>query len=91
MLCGICLPGETRELWVSAHLPEGSAGPDPRRLFPARDWATPFYVHEQGAHVGKTGERLVVTKEREIIGEIRLIESVNLLEITNQRERSPRP
>lgn len=74
-LCGICLPDETRELRDSAHLPEGNAGPDPRRLFPARDRASPFYVQEQGAHVGKTGERLVVTKEREIIGETRLIET----------------
>lgn len=78
-LCGICLPDETRELRESAHLSESSAGPDPRRLFPARDRATPFYVQEQGAHVGKTGERLIVTKEKEIIGETRLVETSQLV------------
>jgi CRISP-associated protein Cas1 len=50
-------------------------GPDPRRLYPARDRATPFYVQEQGARIGKTGERLVVTKDGEIIGETRLIDT----------------
>jgi len=77
-LCGICLPDETRELREAAEASEAGGtdvGTDPRRLFPARDRATPFYIQEQGARVGKTGERLVVTKEREKIGESRLIET----------------
>lgn len=75
-LCGICLPDETRELNHPSDEPdsENPHGPDPRRLYPARDRATPFYVQEQGARVGKTGGRLVVTKDKETPGESRLIE-----------------
>ena len=71
------LPDETRDL-NEAEVPpdtESLAGPDPRRLYPARDHATPFYVQEQGARIGKRGERLVVTKGDETIGESRLIET----------------
>jgi CRISPR-associated protein Cas1 len=74
-LCGICLPDETRELREEANTSAEDVGPDPRRLYPARDRATPFYVQEQGARVGKTGERLTVKKSGEIIGEARLIET----------------
>ena len=74
-LCGICLPDETRELRDAANHPAVDVGTDPRRLYPARDRATPFYVQEQGARIGKTGERLTVTKEGEIIGETRLIDT----------------
>ncbi len=49
-------------------------GPDVRRLYAARDRAMPFYVQEQGARVGKSGERLNVTKLGEKIGSVRLIE-----------------
>jgi CRISPR-associated endonuclease Cas1/CRISPR-associated protein Cas4 len=80
-LCGICLPDETRELNhpVIPSADEGTHGPDPRRLYPARDRSTPFYVQEQGARVGKTGERLVVTKDQETLGESRLIETSQLV------------
>jgi CRISP-associated protein Cas1 len=83
-LCGICLPDETRELRESNHAPENlqaasteghDLGTDPRRLYPARDRATPFYVQEQGARIGKTGERLTVHKDGELIGETRLIDT----------------
>lgn len=74
-LCGICLPDETHELRESANGKEPDFGTDPRRLYPARDRATPFYVQEQGARIGKTHERLTVTKEGEIIGETRLIDT----------------
>ena len=77
-LCGICLPDETRELQAGTE-PGNPHGPDPRRLYPARDRATPFYVQEQGARVGKTGERLVVTKEQQALGESRLIETSQLV------------
>lgn len=50
------------------------AGPDVRRLFAARDRATPFYVQEQGAKIGKSGERITVTKEGKSIGGARLLE-----------------
>ena len=82
-LCGICLPDETRELQAEPEealkTEPSPLGSDPRRLFPARDRATPFYIQEQGARVGKTGERLVVTKEHETIGESRLIETSQLV------------
>ncbi|WP_411845720.1 CRISPR-associated endonuclease Cas1 [Roseibacillus persicicus] len=85
-LCGICLPDETRELReeVSRAMSEGDetlpdAGPDPRRLYPARDRATPFYVQEQGARVGKTNQRLTVTKDQEVIAESRLLETSQLV------------
>ncbi|MCE9634514.1 MAG: CRISPR-associated endonuclease Cas1 [Planctomycetes bacterium] len=54
-LVGICLPDEVNELAHRAP-PES----EPRRLTPARDDAKPFHVVEQGARVGKSGERLVV-------------------------------
>lgn len=80
-LCGICLPDETRELKNTEEhsSAENSSGPDLRRLYPARDRATPFYVQEQGARVGKRGERLVVTKDKETLGESRLIETSQLI------------
>ena len=76
-LCGICLPDETHELrrdHEAEELPV-DLGSDPRRLYPARDRATPFYIQEQGARIGKTGERLTVTKEKVIIGDSRLIDT----------------
>ncbi len=80
-LCGICLPDETYELRDAGQTPitESSSGPDLRRLYPARDRATPFYIQEQGARVGKRGERLVVTKEKATLGESRLIETSQLI------------
>lgn len=59
------------------------SGPDVRRLFPARDRAMPFYVQEQGARVGKSGERLAVTKERETVGGARLREVSQLVLMGN--------
>lgn len=53
VLVGICLPDETnllRELPLT----------EVRRLVPARDDAGPLYVVEQGASIGKDGERLMV-------------------------------
>lgn len=78
-LCSICLPDETLELKQSAHHSDDDTGPDPRRLYPARDRATPFYVQEQGAKVGKSGERLEVKKLGEKIGESRIIETSQLV------------
>ncbi len=54
-LVGICLPDEINLL-------RGRALGDVRRLMPGRDDAGPVYVVEQGASVGKTGERLVVRR-----------------------------
>ncbi|MBN8458284.1 MAG: CRISPR-associated endonuclease Cas1 [Verrucomicrobia bacterium] len=86
-LNGICLPDETRELREEAadggdfksrisnlesDAPASPHGPDPRRLYPARDHATPLYVQEQGARVGKTSERLEIHKGEEKLGEAKV-------------------
>lgn len=60
-----------------------TVGPDVRRLFPARDRAMPFYVQEQGARVGKSGERLTVVKEKETVGGARLREVSQLVLMGN--------
>lgn len=83
-LCGICLPDETLALRNSALKSNGpTMGPDIRRLYPARDRATPFYVQEQGAKVGKSGERLVVSKSGETLGGARLIDVSQVVLIGN--------
>lgn len=87
-LNGICLPDETLAMRTrverdaegpdktadTGHTETGAGRPtcEPRRLYPARDDALPFYVQEPGATVGKTGETLVVRKSREEIGRARL-------------------
>ncbi|MCA9173789.1 MAG: CRISPR-associated endonuclease Cas1 [Planctomycetales bacterium] len=45
-----------------------------RRLLPARDDALPLYVQEFGAYVGKSGQRLKVSKERRELTSVRLID-----------------
>jgi CRISPR-associated protein Cas1 len=67
-LAGICLPDEINRF---TH-PEIEG--DVRRLVPARDDALPVYVQEQGAFVGKSGERLVVKRKGEVLVETRLME-----------------
>jgi CRISPR-associated protein Cas1 len=54
-LVGICLPDETAYL-------RGEGPREVRRLVPARDDAAPLYVLEQGAVVGRSGERITVRK-----------------------------
>jgi CRISPR-associated protein Cas1 len=73
-LVGICLPDETNLLLgvqdskpvdVTSEWARSSELEHPvRKLLPARDDALPMYVREQGAYVGKDGERLHV-KHRE--------------------------
>lgn len=71
-LVGICLPDETNLLRhdelvqldtsdpLAARNRFNAPIPEVRRLLPARDDALPLYVKEQGAYVGKDGDRLVV-------------------------------
>lgn len=64
-LSGICLPDET--LAIRSHREPANDGAEPvaeavRRLYPPRETALPLYVQEQGARVGKRGERLIITK-----------------------------
>lgn len=68
-LVGICLPDETNLLHqlqdLSAEIPSPArpAAP-PRQLLATRNEALPLYVQDQGAFIGKDGERVTV-KPRE--------------------------
>jgi CRISPR-associated protein Cas1 len=55
------------------------AEPAIRRLYPARDDTSPLYVQDQGAFVGKSGQRLVVKKEGEELSSVRLIDVSQLV------------
>jgi CRISP-associated protein Cas1 len=88
-LCGICLPDETLALRDSSTPSPASSsppisGPDIRRLFAARDHATPFYVQEQGARVGKTAERLTVKgRDQQLLVSARLVDISHVVLIGN--------
>lgn len=69
-LAGICLPDETRLLRGE----EADAKQGVRRFYPPHDDAQPLYVQEQGATVGVTGENLKVTKGKEKILQVHLID-----------------
>ncbi len=66
-LVGICLPDETAFL-------RGQQVTQIRRLVPARDDRAPLYVLEQGASVGRSGERLVVKPPRGEEVSVRLLD-----------------
>jgi CRISPR-associated protein Cas1 len=70
-LSGICLPDETLAL-QQVTVDKSADGHEVRRLYPPRDDASPLYVQDQGAFVGKTGQRLVVKKEGQELGGARL-------------------
>ncbi len=66
-LVGICLPDET-------NLHAGRSMAAPRRLTPRDSAARPLYVTEQGARVGIRSGRVVVSKNREELQQLRLID-----------------
>lgn len=68
-LNSICMPDETLAL---QQVPKDKELPDVRRLYPAREQATPLYVQEQGAYVGKKSSKLIIRKSGEQIAEARL-------------------
>lgn len=72
-LVGICLPDEVNTLL------HAQPGP-PRRLIAQDPAARPVYVNEQGARLGKKGNRLVVHHGNEILASVRFIDTsqVNL-------------
>lgn len=70
-LVGICLPDEVNLL---RGVPLGEV----RRLVPARDEAGPVYVLEQGATIGKTGERIVVRRRDGAEEPVRLLDATHL-------------
>jgi CRISP-associated protein Cas1 len=70
-LAGICLPDET-------HLLSGRQHDRPRRLIAADPDAAPVYVTEPGAVVGIDGGRLTVSKYRELLASVRLIDVLHV-------------
>lgn len=85
-LVGICLPDETNFLLHQLEPPPQASAEDGngdklaapkdglRKLLPARDNALPLYVQNQGAVVGKTGERITVKLKGEELASIRLLD-----------------
>lgn len=71
-LSGICLPDETLALREVPPDPAHAKPTAVRRLYPPRSDATPFYVQEQGAFVGKRREVIIVKKDGEELANIRL-------------------
>ena len=67
-LVGICLPDET-------NLHTGRSNTAPRRLTPRDSAARPLYVTEQGAQVGIRSGRVVVSKDRTELQQMRLIDA----------------
>ena len=85
-LVGICLPDETNLL---ARRSDGT----PRRLIAADPDAAPLYVTEQGAMVGVDGGRLTVSKQRELLASVRLIDVLHVcaygnVQVTAQATRA---
>ncbi|MDP8244760.1 MAG: CRISPR-associated endonuclease Cas1 [Candidatus Hinthialibacter antarcticus] len=71
-LVGICLPDETN--YALGLEPAAAEEETVRRLYPARDDASPLYAQEQGAYVGKSGEEVTVKKHGAVVAKIRLME-----------------
>ena len=70
-LAGICLPDET-------HLLSGRQHDRPRRLVAADPDSVPLYVTEPGSVVGIDGGRLTVSKYRELLASVRLIDVLHV-------------
>jgi CRISP-associated protein Cas1 len=75
-LAGICLPDEVNVL-------TGREEGRPRRLIAADPDAHPLYVTEQGSMVGIDGAQLVVSKFREELVSVRLIDVLHLASFGN--------
>lgn len=85
-LVGICLPDETNLL-------TRRNDSKPRRLIAADPDAAPLYVTEPGSMVGIEGGRLVVSKRREPLASVRLIDVLHVcafgnVQVTAQAMRS---
>ncbi len=70
-LAGICLPDETNVL-------SGRHDGRTRRLIASAPDAAPLYVTEQGAMIGIDGARLIVSKRREPLASVRLIDVLHV-------------
>lgn len=72
-LVGICLPDETHAL-TAADAEAAPASSPPRRLITPADDALPLYVQDQGARIGRRGDRIRVTKDDEELANVRAID-----------------
>jgi CRISPR-associated protein Cas1 len=70
-LVGICLPDETNVL-------SGRRQRPPRRLVVGDPDAKPLYVTEQGSVIGVDGGRLIVSKQRQELASLRLIDVLHV-------------
>lgn len=70
-LAGICLPDEVNVL-------SARQGGRPRRLIAADSDAVPLYVAEPGSVVGIDGGRLTVSKYRDLLASVRLIDVLHV-------------
>jgi CRISP-associated protein Cas1 len=70
-LAGICLPDEVNVL-------SARQGGRPRRLMAADSDAVPLYLAEPGSVVGIDGGRLTVSKYRELLASVRLIDVLHV-------------
>ncbi len=75
-LAGICLPDETELLAGRRH-------DRPRRLVAADPDAVPLYVTEPGSVVGIDGGRLTVSRYRELLASVRLIDVLHVCAFGN--------
>lgn len=66
-LVGLCLPDETNALLARRDTP-------PRRIVPRDPDPRPLYVTEPGAFVGLRGGRVRVTRDRELLADVRAID-----------------
>jgi CRISP-associated protein Cas1 len=85
-LAPICLPDELNVL-------SGREQAKPRRLIAADPDAHPVYVTEQGAQVGVDGGRIVISKYREELASVRLIDVLHVstwgnVQVTSQALRT---
>lgn len=70
-LAGLCLPDEINVLLARKQV-------DGRRILPRNPDSSPLYVTEPGAVVSVKGGRVVVSKKREILADVRLIDVQSL-------------
>lgn len=85
-LAGICLPDEVNVLSARQES-------HPRRLIAADPDAVPLYVMEQGSVVGIDGGRVTISKHRELLASVRLIDVMHVcaygnVQITAQAMRT---
>lgn len=90
-LVGICLPDETNLLCEEAadEPPGGAPDRKPRKLLPALSDSLPLYVQQQGAFVGKSGDRLTVKLQGKKLTEARLLDVSQLCLFGNMMLSAP--